>query len=75
MKPLEIKGARTRLGLKQKYVADQLDMSLDDYRNRERGRVRFTDEQKVKLSAILELTPHQMNDYLYDGVLPIGNFQ
>ena len=37
MKPLEIKGARTRLGYTQQYMADRLNISLDTYRKKERG--------------------------------------
>lgn len=72
MKPLEIKGARTRLGYKQQFVADYLDMSVDSYRKKESGRVNFADVEKVNLAKLLGLTPEQMNDWLYDGLLPIG---
>ena len=72
MKPREIKGARTRLGYTQQFMADQLNMTKDSYAKRETGVVRFTDKQKVQVARLLELTPWQMNDYLYDGELPIG---
>lgn len=72
MKPLEIKGARTRLGFTQQYMADQLCMSLPSYRKKESGAIRFSDDEKVKVAKILELSPKQLNDYLYDGILPIG---
>lgn len=72
MKPLEIKGARTRLGFTQQYMADQLFMSLPSYRKKESGAIRFSDDEKVKVAKILELSPKQLNDYLYDGILPIG---
>ena len=72
MKPLEIKGARARLGYKQQFMADQLHMSLPSYRKKESGEVKFTDEEKAKLSELLELTPQQVNDFLYDGLLPIA---
>ena len=71
MKPLEIKGARTRLGYTQKFVSEQLGMSVPSYRKKESGAVKFSDEEKVKRSALLELSLHQINDYLYDGLLPI----
>ncbi len=69
MKPLEIKGARTRLGYKQQFVADNLGISLPSYRKKESGAIRFTDTEKVKLGELLELTPAQINDFLYDGLL------
>lgn len=71
MKPLEIKGARTRLGYKQQFMADSLGISLPSYRKKESGAVRFTDDEKAKVGEILELTPCQLNDFLYDGILPI----
>lgn len=72
MKPLEIKGARTRLGYKQQFMADSLGISLPSYRKKESGAVRFTDAEKAKVGEILELTPCQLNDFLYDGILPIS---
>lgn len=72
MKPLEIKGARTRLGFTQQYMADQLCISLPSYRKKESGTIRFSDEEKVKIAEVLELSPKQLNDYLYDGILPIS---
>ena len=72
MKPLEIKGARTRLGYKQKFVAEQLGMSVSSYQKKESGSVKFSDEEKIKLAALLELSLTQTNDYLYDGLLPIS---
>ena len=72
MKPLEIKGARTRLGYTQQYVADQLGITVLSYRNKERGRVRFTDPEKIALVRVLQLTLEQFNDFLFDGRLPAG---
>lgn len=73
MKPLEIKGARARLGYKQQYMADNLGISVATYRKKESGLIRFTDKEKIQVTKILELTPTQMNDFLFDGELPIGN--
>ena len=72
MKPLEIKGARTRLGYTQQFVADELGMTVHSYRKKESGCVKFTDEEKKNLSLVLGLTIEQINDWLYDGLLPIG---
>lgn len=71
MKPLEIKGARTRLGYKQQFMADSLKISLPAYRKKESGICRFTDAEKAQVGKILELSPSQLNDFLYDGILPI----
>lgn len=73
MKPLEIKGARTRLGYKQQDMADHLGISVSTYRKKESGAIRFTDREKILVTKILKLTTNQMNDYLFDGELPIGN--
>ena len=75
MKPLEIKGARTKLGYTQKYVAEQLGMSVYSYQKKESGQVKFTDEEKAGLTELLELTLEQFNDFLFDGKLPIGMLQ
>lgn len=71
MKPLEIKGARARLGYKQQYMADNLEISVATYRKKESGVIRFTDKEKIMVTKLLELTPAQMNDFLFDGELPI----
>ncbi len=71
MKPLEIKGARTRLGLSQKYMAEQLNITEASYGKKERGLVRFTDPEKVTVTRLLGLTAAQVNDYFFDGMMPI----
>ena len=73
MKPLEIKGARARLGYKQQFMADNLGISVATYRKKESGVIRFTDKEKAAVTKLLELTPAQMNDFLFDGGLPIGS--
>ena len=63
MKPLEIKGARTRLGYTQQYMADRLGISLDTYRKKEKGVIKFADQEKVAVAKLLELTAQQVNDF------------
>ena len=72
MKPLEIKGARTRLGLSQKYMAEQLGICEASYGKKEQGRVRFTDPEKVIVARVLDLTAAQVNDYFFDGKMPLA---
>lgn len=72
MKPLEIKGARTRLGYTQAYMADILGICEDSYSKKERGLVTFSDEEKILLVRTLGLTIHQFNDIFFDNQLPIG---
>ena len=73
MKPLEIKGARARLGYKQQFMADNLGISVATYRKKESGVIRFTDKEKAAVTKLVGLTPAQMNDFLFDGELPIGS--
>ena len=70
MKPLEIKGARTRLGFSQKYMAEQLNIGGQSYAKKERGIVRFTDREKVIVARILGLNARQVNDFFFDGMMP-----
>jgi DNA-binding XRE family transcriptional regulator len=70
MKPLEIKGARTRLGLSQKYMAEQLHINVVTYGKKERGIVRFTPEEMVIVARLLEFNLRQFNDYFFDGQMP-----
>lgn len=73
MKPLEIKGARARLGYTQQFMADQLEMNYHSYRKKESGVVQFTDDEKIKVARLLGLSAVQLNEFFYDGKLPIGN--
>ncbi len=83
MKPLEIKGARTRLGYTQQQMAEWLDMSVHSYQKKESGHIKFTECEKFALGKILGLTLEQLNDYLFDSQLdyfftpkvPIGTIQ
>ncbi len=72
MKPLEIKAARIRLRLTQKNMAKQLGITAESYGNKERGSVRFTAEEIVIVSRALGLNIVQVNDFFFDGGLPIG---
>ena len=53
MKPLEIKGARARLGYKQQFMADNLGISVATYRKKESGVIRFTDKEKAAVTKLL----------------------
>ena len=54
-------------------MADNLGISVATYRKKESGVIRFTDKEKAAVTKLLELTPAQMNDFLFDGELPIGS--
>ena len=68
----EIRGARERLQYRMKYMADMLGISVESYRKKECGQVKWTDEEKMRIAEILGLTNGQLNQYLYAGKLPIG---
>lgn len=71
--PLEVKGARTRLGYTQSYMAERLGISVGSYQKKESGKIPFTESQKIGVANILGFDIIQMNVFLFDGKLPIGN--
>ncbi len=71
MKPMEIKAARARLGYTQCYVAEALGMPASTYSAKENGKINFTTEQKIALGDVLGFNPVQLNEFLFDGKLPI----
>ncbi len=50
-----------------------LGIPTSTYASKENGESPFTDDQKVNIMKILKLTPSQLNDFLYDGILPLGD--
>ncbi len=75
MKSLEIRGARTRLGFTQQYMADQLAISTASYSQKERGEVKFAISEAIKVKHILELSDEQFYDFFSDDKLPIGDVE
>ena len=71
IKTLEIRGARARLGYSQREMAERLGMSLSSYQCRESGAVEFTIDDIVKLAEVLGLNIGQINDFIFDGRLPV----
>lgn len=69
-KPNEIKGARSRLGLTQKYMADGLGLSEASYGKKERGEVEFTFAEVPRVARMLGLSWKQVNDFFFDGEMP-----
>jgi len=68
----EIKAATDRLGLKQKDVAKAMGIKYETYCKKARGGSPFTFDEKLALGQILGLDFKQLNDFLFDGKLPIG---
>ena len=69
MKPLEIKGARTRLGYTQQEVADRLGMKFHSYQKKESGKIKFTEDEKIEVAKVLQLDFEQLDSFLFDGQL------
>ncbi len=72
MNTLEIKGARTRLGYTQRDMAEMLGLTEGSYQKRESGAVEFKHEEVIRLAEILHLTIRQVNDFIFDGKLPVA---
>ena len=70
MKPLEIQAERIRRGYSREFMAEQLGISKNSYRLKERGRAKFDDSQKVIMATVLGLSLSQVNDIFFDGKLP-----
>lgn len=68
----EVKAQRIRLGYTQGNVAEKMKMNIHTYRKKEAGGSPFKETEKLALARILELTPSQMNAFLFDNKLPIG---
>ncbi len=72
MKPLEIKAARVRCGIKSKEMAKILGLKPFTYSMKENGNSPFTIEEVVTVGETLGLTMEQINDFFFDGILPLG---
>lgn len=66
----EVRAAIARKGLHQTDIAKEMHMSIHSLRKKISGEVRFSDEEKIAITKILGLTYTQMNDWLFDGILP-----
>ena len=73
MKPLEIKGARLGWDISNSIWLITLVYRLPPTEKRRVVSFGLPTREKVKVTKLLELTPAQMNDFLFDGELPIGS--
>lgn len=71
MKSSAIKAERVRCGYTQSEAAQMLGIPVSRFRAKEWGVSMWTDEEKVRLTEIYGLSVHQMNEYLYNGILPL----
>ncbi|MCC8183019.1 MAG: helix-turn-helix domain-containing protein [Clostridiales bacterium] len=72
MKTNEIRAARIRLGISSADMARSLGVSDEAYRRKERGDTRIKADDVPIIAEKLQLTPQQVNDFIFDGKLPIG---
>ncbi len=71
MDSLELEYARKRKGKSKADMATAIGKSVVSYSKKERGDIRFTDEEKVILTRELGLTGRQYNAIFFDGSLPL----
>lgn len=50
----KVKGYRNIIGVTQEEMARRLSISVQSYRNKEKGRVSFRDTEKIKIKEMLE---------------------
>lgn len=71
MNSLELEYARKRKNKSKADMAAAIGKSEVSYAKKERGEVKFSDEEKVTVSKELELTTEQFNAIFFDGNLPM----
>ena len=79
MKPLEIKGARARLGFTQKYMAEKLGLTEVSYGRKERGEVEFTLDEVPEVASHAEqcagerlFLRRQVANWLIEAIIGVG---
>ena len=70
MNRLELEYARKRKDKSKAEMAAAIGKSVVSYAKKERGEVKFSDEEKVIVARELDLTPEQVNAIFFDGSLP-----
>lgn len=70
MNSLELEYARKRKNKSKADMAAAIGKSEVSYAKKERGEVKFTDEEKVIVSRELGLTSEQVNAIFFNGNLP-----
>ena len=66
-----LKSERVRCGYTQPEAARLLGIPTSRFRAKEWGESDWTDEEKVRLTEIYGWSVYQMNEYLYNGILPL----
>lgn len=70
MNRLELEYARKRKDKSKADMAAAIGKSVVSYAKKERGEVKFSDEEKVIVARELDLTHEQVNAIFFDGSLP-----
>lgn len=70
MDSLRLEYARKRRGRSKADMAKLIKKSLNSYTKKEAGQVGFTDEEKLLITADLNLTAEEFDAIFYDGNLP-----
>ena len=70
MNRLELEYARKRKDKSKADMAAAIGKSVVSYAKKERGEVKFSDEEKVIVARELDLSPEQVNAIFFDGSLP-----
>ena len=71
MKANAVKAARIRIGYSQKEAVQMLNMKTQYYTSRENGYCKFTDQDKIAVARLFNLSFTEMNYILFDGILPM----
>ena len=71
MKANLLKAARISVGFTQREMAEKLKISTTSFYQKEHNHNKFTLNEKVKIARAYNLTFTQMNDLLFDGILPM----
>ena len=70
MNQLELEYARKRKSKTKADMAAAIGKSVVSYAKKERGDVKFSDEEKIIVARVLDLTSEQVNSIFFDSSLP-----
>lgn len=70
MNQLELEYARKRKNKTKADMAAAIGKSVVSYAKKERGDVKFSDEEKIIVARVLDLTSEQVNSIFFDSSLP-----
>ena len=70
MNQLELEYASRRKNETKAEMAAAIGKSVVSYAKKERGDVKFSDEEKIIVARVLDLTSEQVNSIFFDSSLP-----